>query len=44
MILDIAVILIFAVSTILGRRHGFLETVLRLGMLVASLVAGVLLT
>lgn len=44
MILDIAVILIFAISTILGRRHGFLETVLRLRMLVASLVAGVLLT
>lgn len=44
MILDIAVILIFAVSTILGRRHGFLETVLRLGMLVVSLVAGVMFT
>ena len=44
MILDIVIILIFAVSTILGRRHGFLETVLRLGMLVVSLIAGVMLT
>lgn len=44
MILDVAVIGIFTISTIAGKRHGFLETILRLGMLVLSLVCGVMFT
>lgn len=44
MVLDFIVIGIFVLSTIMGKRQGFLESVIKLGALVMSLVLGVMFT
>jgi uncharacterized membrane protein required for colicin V production len=44
MVLDIIVVLIFLISTVRGRRRGFVESLVRLAGLVGGIVLGVLFT